>query len=160
MITSIRSLAASAVAAVLFLALAFAADDDADRLPPGPGKAAVVKVCGDCHGYDDIRKLRLSKDDWNDKLSEMVINGAKASDQELAAILDYLAQTFGPDSKIWVNTAPFAELKSVLKLTNEETDALIAFRSKNGPFKTWDEVAKAPGVDAKKIEAGKDKIAF
>ena len=56
---------------VLFLlaaaACGFAAaqgdDVEANRLPPGAGKALVVRTCGECHGFDPIRKLRLSRDD-------------------------------------------------------------------------------------------------
>jgi competence protein ComEA len=155
-----RSYLSVAALAAVFLGLAVAADDEADRLPAGEGKQTLVKVCGECHGYESIRKLRLSKDDWDQKISDMVVNGARGTDEEMAAILDYLTKTFGPDSKIWVNTAPFSELKAILKLTNEETDALIAYRKQSGPFKQWQDMSKAPGVDAKKLEAAKDKMAF
>jgi len=147
-------------AAAAILGFASVADDEADRLPEGAGKQALIKVCGECHGYENIRKLRMSKEDWSQKIDDMVTNGARGTDEELAAILGYLTQTFGPDSKIWVNTAPFGELKSVLKLTNEETDALIAYRAKSGPFKQWEDVAKASGIDPKKLEAAKEKMAF
>jgi len=155
------SISLAMVGAVLFLGLAWAADDDeAGRLPAGEGKAALVKVCGECHGYEGIRKLRMTKDDWDQKISDMVTNGARGTDEELAAILGYLTRNFGPDSKIWINTAPFSELKSIIKLTNEETDALIAYRAQSGPFKQWQDVAMAPGLDPKKVEAVKDKMAF
>jgi competence protein ComEA len=155
-----RFFPAIATLVALSFGFAFAADDEADRLPPGPGRQTLVKVCGECHGYEGIRKLRMSKDDWDQKISDMVVNGAKGTNEELADVLDYLTKTFGPDSKIWVNTAPFSELKAILKLSNEETDALIAYRTKSGPFKSWQDVAKAPGVDPAKVEAAKDKMAF
>ncbi len=149
---------------LVFAAAAFCfaatADEAADRLPPGAGKAAFVKTCSECHGFDSIRKQRLSRDDWSEKIDDMVDRGATATNAEFAAILDYLTRNFGKDSKIWMNTAPFGELKAVLKLTNPETDAIIAYRQKNGRFQQWSDVLKVPGVDAKKIEAAKDIMAF
>jgi competence protein ComEA len=136
------------------------ADEEADRLPAGTGKAALVKTCGECHGFEGIRERRLSRDEWSDKIGDMVDRGATASDDELAAILSYLTQNFGKESKIQMNTAPFAELKAVLKLTNDEADAVVAFRARNGAFKQWEDVRKVPGVDAKKLQAAKDLMAF
>jgi competence protein ComEA len=148
------------VLAAAALSIGAAGDDAADRLPSGAGKPAFVRTCGECHGYDSIRKQRLSRDDWSEKLDDMVDRGAKATGEEFAAILDYLTQNFGADSKIWMNTAPFGELKAVLKLTNDETDAMLAYRQRNGGFRRWTDVLKVPGVDARKIEAAKDKMAF
>jgi competence protein ComEA len=158
----IHAIALAALAALVVLSFGFAAlaDEEADGLPAGDGKANLVKTCGECHGYEGIRKQRLSRDDWSGKIDEMVTNGAKATDQEFAAILDYLTRNFGKDSKIWVNTAPFSELKAVLQLTNEEADAILAYRKEHGGFKQWSDVRKVPGVDAQKIEAAKDKMAF
>jgi competence protein ComEA len=136
------------------------ADEAADRLPAGAGKTAFVKTCGECHGYDSIRKQRLSRDGWSEKIDDMVDHGAKATGEEFAAILNYLTENFGTDFKIRMNTAPFGELKAVLKLTNEETDAVIAYRQRSGGFQQGSDVLKVPGVDAKKIAAAKDRMAF
>lgn len=154
-----RSLIPVALAATV-LCFTSVADEEADRLPAGPGKPALVKVCGECHGFEGIRKQRLNKDDWSDKIGEMVEHGAKGTDEEMAALLDYLTQTFGKDSRIWMNTAPFSELKAVLKLTNAEADAIIEYRKQNGDFKQWSDVVKVPGLDQKKVETSKDKMAF
>jgi competence ComEA-like helix-hairpin-helix protein len=139
--------------------LAFA-DDTVKLLPDGSGKEAVGKVCTECHDTDNIRKLRLSRDHWSEKIDDMVERGAKGSDQEMMAVLDYLTANFGPDSKLHVNTAPYSELKAVLKLTNEETDAILAYREKNGNFKQWSDLLKVSGVDGKKIEAKKELLVF
>lgn len=139
---------------------AFAADESAKLLPDGPGKDAVAKVCSECHATDNIRKLRLSRDEWSDKIGEMVDRGAEISEAERSAVLDYLLQNFGPDSKIWVNTAPLTELKSILKLSNEESQAVIDYRKQNGAFSQWTDLLKVPGLDRKKIEARKDVMAF
>jgi competence protein ComEA len=140
--------------------LAFATDESAKQLPDGIGKDAVVKVCSECHATDNFRKLRLGRDDWSDKIGAMVDRGAEGSEAELAAVLDYLANNFGLDSKIWVNTAPLSELKAILKLSNEEAQAVIDFRKAKGNFSQWTDLLKVPGVEGKKIEAKKDAMAF
>jgi competence protein ComEA len=37
---------------------------------------------------------------------------------------------------------------------------IVEYREKNGPFKSIDALKKVPGVDAAKIEAKKDRLAF
>jgi len=110
------------------------ADPQTERLPPGPGKAEVGAVCVACH--------------------------AKANDDQIAAILDYLTLNFGKDSKIRVNTAPMVEFKAVLGLTADEADAMVAYRDANGAFHNLSDLLKVAGVDGKKIEAKKDLLEF
>ena len=144
----------------LLFFLAFAADDSAKLLPDGPGKDTVGKVCTACHNTDSIRKQRLARDQWSEKMDDMIERGAKGSDEELSAVLDYLTQNFGKDSKLYINTAPFGELKSVLGLTNDETNAVLDYRKQNGNFQQWRDLLKVAGLDGKKIEAKKDLLAF
>lgn len=59
-----------------------------------------------------------------------------------------------------VNTAPAIEMESRLSLRRSQAAAIIAYRSKNGKFKTIDDLKKVPGVDTEKIEAKKDRIVF
>src|SRR5579863_6566457 len=144
----------------LLFFLAFTADDSAALLPDGPGKEAVGKICTECHDTANIRKLRLPRDGWSEKIDDMVDRGAKGSDQEMMAVLDYLTKNFGPDSKLYVNTAPFGEIKTILGLTNDETQAILDYRQKNGNFQQWKDLLKVAGVEGKKIEAKKDLLAF
>jgi competence ComEA-like helix-hairpin-helix protein len=140
--------------------LGAAAEDDAKLLPDGAGKDTVVKVCLSCHGTGNIRKLRLSSDDWSDKVAEMVERGAKVTESESDAVVGYLAANFGERSKVQVNTAPLAELRSVLGFSPDESKAVIAWRQDNGAFKEWRDLLKVPGLDAGKVEAKKDLIVF
>jgi competence protein ComEA len=140
----------------LLLGLASASSE----MPDGTGKDTVMKVCSECHTMDTIRKRRLNRDEWSAKIQDMVQRGAQGSDEEFSAVLDYLTHNFGPDSKIWVNTAPFVELKAILVLTNEEAQAIVDYRAQNGNFSQWTDLTKVPGMDAKKIEAKKDVMAF
>jgi competence protein ComEA len=143
------------------LCLAFAAgDDEVKLLPDGPGKEATTRVCLDCHGTGNFRQFRLSHEEWADQVAEMMDRGAKGTEKDAAAITDYLAQNFGKDSKINVNTAPLVELKTILRITAQEAMAVLKYRDTNGNFKEWQDLQKVPGVDPKKIEEKKDLMAF
>ena len=149
--------------AALFLALvglASAADEEVKLLPDGPGKELVGRVCFDCHGAGNFRKARLNQDAWSDEVADMVDRGAKANESEMAAIVEYLAKSFGKDSKVNVNTAPLVELKVVLGLSVKDSQAVIDYREANGKFQTLQDVEKVPGIDGAKVEAQKDIIAF
>src|SRR5579859_4508211 len=89
------------IAAALLCA---AADDGgASLLPDGPGKDVVGKVCTECHSVDRMRSLRIGKDEWEEKVADMVDRGAAATDAQTAAIIGYLTANFGTDSKLRVN---------------------------------------------------------
>ena len=141
--------------------LALAADDeDARRLPEAPGRDTVAQSCLSCHTSAYFRRLRLDKDAWTEKVGDMIDRGAKVNDTQAGVIVDYLVQAFGPGAKIHVNTAPFEELKAILSLSNQETQAVLAYRKENGDFKSAEELQKVPGVDPKKIEAKKELLIF
>jgi competence protein ComEA len=160
-VPSIQRVGFQAAAVCLLLAgLALAADEEAKLLPDGPGKDLVARLCFDCHGAGNFRKVRLNRDDWSDQVADMVDRGAKANDKEIEAIVDYLTKNFGKDSKVNVNTAPLVELKVVLGLSVPESQAVLDYRAANGKFQAWQDLRKVPGMDAQKIEAKKDMMAF
>jgi competence protein ComEA len=140
--------------------LAVAADDDVKMLPDGPGKEVIARACLECHDAASFRKLRLNRDDWTEKVGQMVDQGADATAQEQTAIIDYLVHNFGPGSKVHINTAPLSEIRVVLGFTNEETKAIIAYRDQHGDFKELRDLLNVPGVDSKKVEAKKEMLAF
>jgi competence ComEA-like helix-hairpin-helix protein len=146
--------------AAALLATALASDDEAKDLPGGPGKETVAKVCIDCHSAGTFRKMRFNENEWWDKVGDMVDRGAKADEKQQAEIVAYLVGNFGPNAKVNMNTAPLSELMVVLGFTADESKALVACRTDHGAFKDWSEVAKVTGVDSKKVEAQKDKMAF
>ena len=139
---------------------AAAADPDAKLLPEGPGKETVIKVCTECHGPASFRKARKTEEDWSETAQDMIERGAKALPAELTAVVTYLAQNFGPDSKVNMNTAPLEELKAVLHFTVLEAQAVIRYRQDNGSFKEWRDLLKVAGLDAAKVEAQKDRMGF
>lgn len=67
-----------------------------DRLPPGPGREAVIAACSDCHGLVAIFGKHLSYGTWYAMIGDMMNNGASVSAQDREAIAGYLADNFGP----------------------------------------------------------------
>jgi len=65
-------------------------------LPAGNAKALVDKTCGKgCHAIEVVTSQRMTASEWNAVVQNMVARGATASDDEVKAIVDYLAATLG-----------------------------------------------------------------
>jgi glucose dehydrogenase len=65
-------------------------------LPAGGAKALVDKTCGSgCHPVEVVTSQRMSEKDWNAIVQNMIARGARASDAEANAIVEYLAKTLG-----------------------------------------------------------------
>jgi mono/diheme cytochrome c family protein len=71
----------------------------AQRLPEGPGKAALLKVCSPCHGAENVIGQSKTREEWGQLVGEMVSYGAVGTDEELNSIVDYLARNFGKEPK-------------------------------------------------------------
>ncbi len=131
-----------------------------DQLPDALGKEQVVTVCGKCHEPQRVAALRLTREGWEEVIAKMVSLGAKASDDDLKQITDYLAENFkGEAAKpINMNSASSVDLESVAGLLRKEAAAWIAYRTKNGPCKTLDDLKKVPGLPFKKIDERRDRL--
>jgi|SRR5438270_582009 len=134
-------------------------DEDIKALPDGPGKEIVARLCTECHGPANFRKMRHDQDGWTESVADMVDHGAKGTPAELATVVEYLTRNFGMDSKVNVNTAPVEELKAQLAFTVPEGQAVIAQRQREA-FKDWRDLLKVSGLDAQKAEAAKGKMSF
>ena len=151
-----RSVFRLSISAVLLAAAARA------QLPDGPGKAETQKVCSQCHELERSLSLRQDRSGWQATINKMVDLGAKASDAELAAALDYLSAHYPAEDvpRINVNKASAIDLESALTLRRSQAAAIIEYRDKNGPFHTIEDLKKVPGIDAAKIDAKKDRLVF
>jgi competence protein ComEA len=138
--------------------LTLAGSASAQALPDGPGKAELQKVCGLCHQAERSAAVRLTREGWENVISDMIARGARGTDEEFAAVLDYLSKHFLGEAArpLNINRANNIELESVAGLTRKEAAALLEWRKKVGACKSLDELKKVPGVDYKKIEARKD----
>ena len=130
------------------------------ELPAGPGRDTLIRVCSSCHSPDNVIANGQDRSGWENTITKMAGFGAEASDEEFTQILDYLTKNFPPVTTVHVNQATAAQLESGLGLTPTEAEAVIEYRKKNGDFKTIDDLKKVPDVDAKKLDAKKDRLAF
>lgn len=132
------------------------------QLPEGPGKEETQRVCKGCHELERSVSPRQDRDGWQQTLDKMVALGAVVTEKEYYAILDYLAKNYPGEElpKLNVNKATAIELESRLTLPRSQAAAIIDYRTRNGVFKSIDDLKKVPGVDAAKIEAKKDRITF
>jgi competence protein ComEA len=142
------------------------------QLPDGPGKEAMERVCTACHGAEIVMGRGLTKDGWTQVVEEMIGRGAQGSEDDFAQIVDYLAKNFPPQpdgakrtavptaQKVNVNKAGADDLKAALNLTADQAGSIIAYRQKNGEFKTLDDLKKVPGLDGAKLDSEKEKISY
>jgi competence protein ComEA len=130
------------------------------QLPDGPGKDVTVRVCGTCHPPERGASVRLTREGWREVVAKMVSLGAKGTDEELEAVVEYLATNFkGEASKpLNMNGATAIDLESVVGLLRKEAAAWIDHRTKQGPCKTLDDLKKVRGLDFKKIDQRRDRL--
>ena len=87
--------------------------------------------------------------------------GATGSDEEYTEILEYLSKNFPPvTSKINMNKATAAELESQLGFTTKQAADIVAYRQKNGNFKTVDDLKKVPDLNIMEISARRNRMTF
>jgi competence protein ComEA len=132
------------------------------QLPDGPGKAETEKVCSQCHELARSVSVRQDRAGWETTVGKMVSLGALATDAELKQVTDYLTAHYAAEEvpRIHINKARAIELESGLGLKRSEAAAVIEYRDKNGPFKSIADLKKVPNIDAAKVEAKKDRLAF
>jgi competence protein ComEA len=77
-------------------------------------------------------------------MDKMVALGAKGTQKEFDAIVDYLAKTYPGEEvpKIKVNEARAIELESGLSLPRSQAAAIVQYRTKNGDFKSIEDLKK------------------
>jgi len=144
------------ICAALFLTVANAQK----KLPDGPGRETLIRICGACHSAENVAGMAKTREEWGAVVGEMAADGAQGTEEEFNQIVDYLAAHFPKTPKINVNKAAANDLMSGLELSAKEAEALVHYRQEKGSFNTVEDVEKVPGLDAKKIEAKKDRLEF
>lgn len=148
---------------VLIALLAFSSSGFAqDVLPDAPGKNETLRVCSTCHEAAKATSVKLTREGWIETIDRMKAFGAAGSDEEFAAVLEYLATHFKGDTvrPLDMNTAESIDLESVLQLLRRESKALLEYRAQHGPFASLEDLEGIDPVIFKKIEARKDRIVF
>ena len=133
------------------------AQEEELKLPEGPGKKELERICTKCHDLEGFVHTRNTKQRWENVVDEMVSRGAEGKDEELDLIIEYLGKNFG---RINLNKAPAEDLASGLSISKENAAAIVAYREKNGPYKVWQDLEKVPGLDMKKLQDKKGYVEF
>ena len=119
-------------------------------------KAAFEAICGACHAASMADGLR-SQSEWTETIDQMVKVGAKGTAGEFDRVMRYLLRNL---TKVNVNTATAQEIAPVLEVSDAAAQAIVRRRTENGSYKTIEELKRVPGVDAAKLEARRDRVAF
>ena len=151
----------SLLVATSFLALASARASQApappDGLPDAPGKAVVIRLCTLCHGTDIIVDTPRTVPVWNETIDLMKSFGAEGSGEDWKTVADYLVTHL---AHLDVNKATAGDVTLVFGVSEQIAAGVVAYRDKQGGFKTIDDLKKAPDLDAAKVDALKARLIF
>ncbi len=126
---------------------------------PNDDKNAAIytRVCSTCHEPERILSNRRTRDQWGEVIDKMVERGAQGSDEDLDAVLEYLVSHYG---RVNLNRATSEDLAAVLKLTEKDAEAVVAYRTENGPFSDFDALLKVPGIDPETLKRSREAMTF
>ncbi len=135
---------------------------DHPEFPAGEGRDVVMRLCVKCHSPNIILASGQDRRGWENTIIKMVHLGATGTDEDFTDIADYLTANFPASTvkKIFVNAATDKQIAEILDISIDDAKALIAYREKIKGFKSLEEMKQVPGVDAKKIDAKKDRLVF
>jgi competence ComEA-like helix-hairpin-helix protein len=128
-----------------------------ESLPDDPTTPLFQATCIKCHDQARVLAVRRTKTEWEEIVRKMIERGATGTGRDFETVYDYLVRHFG---KVYINTDGREDLCGILGLDEKSADAIIAHRDSNGAFADLDAIKKVTGVDAKKIDAMRDAIAF
>ena len=131
--------------------------ETSSSFPAGPGRDALIKVCGGCHGPESAVAQFKTHDEWTKTLDEMANNGAQGSDEEWNRIAAYLDKHY---TLIFVNKATADDLATTLDVTADVAEAVVTRRTEKGAFRSIDDLKTVPGLTAATVDARKDRFIF
>ena len=126
-----------------------------DALPDGPGKEAMERVCSACHELDIAAGTRHTRAEWRVLVESMVSRGARATDEEIAAINEYLGTYV---AVVNVNKAASAEIEAVLAIPAKVAEEIVRYRAEKGEFKDLESLKNVPGVDAESAGGAEETV--
>lgn len=149
--------AASLGTSLLALALAQPNQAPPDKLPEAPGKAVLTRMCTTCHGTDVITDAPRTVPSWVDTVLSMKDFGAEGTEEDWKAVTDYIIVNL---AHLEVNKATGKEIVLVLGVNENVAAGVVAYRDKQGGFKTIADLKQAPDVDAAKIDSLQPRLIF
>ena len=126
--------------------------------PALPGRDVAVRICLDCHPTSDIANRRESRFTWAVIVEEMIGEGAKINDKDFETVTAYLSVAFG--RKVRINEASAKVIAETFDIAAEDADRIVRRRTERGPFKSWQEIAAVPGLDARRVEEQQANLDF
>ena len=122
----------------------------------------MMRLCVKCHSPNIILASGQNRLGWENTITKMVRLGATGNDEDFSDIADYLTANFPPSTvqKIFVNMATDKQIADILEISLDDAKAIVAYRDKQKGFKSIEDMKLVPNVDAKKIEAKKDRLVF
>jgi mono/diheme cytochrome c family protein len=79
-----------------------------NALPEGPGRELVLQKCQTCHDIGFVSRERQPRDRWDAIITEMQSYGLRLTNEERAAILNYLATYLAPGAAAPAPASPAA----------------------------------------------------
>lgn len=137
------------------VALALSQSND---LPEGKGKDVIERMCINCHGIEQVTAQRYSKKYWGSVVDDMVSRGAEGSDEDVNLAIAYLARNFG--KPVNINTATAKDIETDLSFTAAEAQSVVQYRTDKGAIKSFEELAKVPGLRAEVLAEQKKNIVY
>ncbi len=124
-------------------------------LPEGEGRAVVEKLCSTCHGLEYVAPSQRSVRNWLETIDLMKSFGAEATDEQWTTITGYIIGTL---AVLNVNKGAAEEFGLLFGITETAAQGVVAYRDKQGGFKTIDDLKKAPGLDAARVDALEERL--
>ncbi|HVB41022.1 MAG TPA: helix-hairpin-helix domain-containing protein [Terriglobales bacterium] len=138
-----------------------AASAPGSEFPAGPGRDTFIRVCSACHAPEQVIGHGQDASGWADTINQMIQNGAQGSDQDFGDIVEYLSTYVGPmPAQIDVNTVTSLALQNWLGFTQQQGDAVVAYRTAHGKFTSLADLEKVPGVDPSALANFKNALTF
>jgi competence protein ComEA len=122
-----------------------------------PAAGLFTEMCVRCHDAARITATRRTSTEWEEVLNKMIEKGATGTDRDFEKVYEYLRRNFG---KLYINVAAPDEISTILGLSDNDAQRIVAYRKANGPFADFDAVKKVPDIDLKKLDEHKDAVAF
>jgi cytochrome c5 len=108
-IGSKRLLIVIGLVVVILLAACGSSSSQPTQAPPASQPTAVMTAalaldgatlletrCSICHSADRAKQARKTQEQWDQTVTRMIGKGAKLTEAEKAALVEYLAKTYGP----------------------------------------------------------------
>ena len=155
MLSSTRPLIYTFAILITAASLAVAQNED---LPEGNGKEVFVRMCSNCHAAKRVTKTRFPKKFWESTVDDMVSRGAEGTEEEAMVVISYLSRNFG--KPLDINQATAKAIQAGLSFSAADAERIVRYRTENGAFKSFDDLLKVPGLNAKLLDEQKNNILY